>query len=344
MVLDEINKKYTLQRRLPGLLERGHRRGVQQVPDPADVRGGGSGQANAGGRGQDVRRPAPADLPEVAEPARRSSMGGTHGSPHPPPFSLGEACARVPLAEQARLRRRDRSIPRRAVSYVALRFGRVGGRGLRPGPPLLGVRGRRVPRMRAALIREIGARPRSAMPRARGRGRRGRARRPGCCAEPDRRERRRRPVSRRASAAAVRPGLRGRRARPRSGRSSGRSARSGSRATADCRARRRAGGPAVRRAGRPPTLPCAASLGIAGLAGWMPVAWRAPVRAGETVLVLGATGTVGLVAVQAARLLGAGRIVAAGRERRRARARRSHGADAIVKLDGDDVAERLREA
>ena len=37
----------------------------------------------------------------------------------------------------------------------------------------------------------------------------------------------------------------------------------------------------------------AAALGIAGLAGWMPLAWRMPVREGDRVLVLGATGTVG---------------------------------------------------
>jgi NADPH:quinone reductase len=90
----------------------------------------------------------------------------------------------------------------------------------------------------------------------------------------------------------------------------------------------------------------AASLGIAGLAGWLPVAWRAPVREGETVLVLGATGTVGLVAVQAARLLGAGRVVAAGRSEAGLERARAHGADAIVNLDpdGDGLAERLREA
>ena len=45
----------------------------------------------------------------------------------------------------------------------------------------------------------------------------------------------------------------------------------------------------------------AASLGVAGLAAWLPLSWRAPVEQGETVLVLGATGTLGLIAVQAAR-------------------------------------------
>ena len=44
----------------------------------------------------------------------------------------------------------------------------------------------------------------------------------------------------------------------------------------------------------------ASGLGIAGLAGWLPFAWRAPLRGGETVLVLGATGSVGSVAIQVA--------------------------------------------
>src|SRR3712207_7368133 len=37
----------------------------------------------------------------------------------------------------------------------------------------------------------------------------------------------------------------------------------------------------------------AGALGIAGLAGWLPLAWRAPVRRDDAVLVLGATGTAG---------------------------------------------------
>ena len=58
----------------------------------------------------------------------------------------------------------------------------------------------------------------------------------------------------------------------------------------------------------------AAALGEVGLAAWMPLSWLAPVRPGESVLVLGATGSVGSVAVQAAKLLGAGRVVAVGRD------------------------------
>lgn len=86
----------------------------------------------------------------------------------------------------------------------------------------------------------------------------------------------------------------------------------------------------------------AAALGIAGLAGWLPVAWRAPVRPGETVLVLGATGVVGLVAVQAAKLLGAGRVVAAGRRPEGLARCRELGADATVELRGQaDLAAEL---
>ena len=89
----------------------------------------------------------------------------------------------------------------------------------------------------------------------------------------------------------------------------------------------------------------AGALGIAGLAGWMPVASRAPVQEGETVLVLGATGVAGQVAVRAARLLGAGRIVAAGRDPDGLRRAMELGADITVRIDEvDDLAAALREA
>lgn len=57
----------------------------------------------------------------------------------------------------------------------------------------------------------------------------------------------------------------------------------------------------------------AAGLGIAGIAGWVPVAWRARITPEDRVLVLGATGTVGRVALQAARALGARTVVGASR-------------------------------
>ena len=84
-------------------------------------------------------------------------------------------------------------------------------------------------------------------------------------------------------------------------------------------------------AGADPAL--AAALGIAGLAGWLPFAWRAPLRGGENVLVLGATGSVGLVAVQAAKLLGAARVVAAGRSAAGLEQAEAYGADATIRLD-----------
>jgi NADPH:quinone reductase-like Zn-dependent oxidoreductase len=88
----------------------------------------------------------------------------------------------------------------------------------------------------------------------------------------------------------------------------------------------------------------AGALGVAGLAGWLPVAYREPVKKGETVLVLGATGTVGLVAMQGARLLGAGRVVAAGRRPEALERARRLGADAVVSLESEDLVEAFREA
>jgi NADPH2:quinone reductase len=89
----------------------------------------------------------------------------------------------------------------------------------------------------------------------------------------------------------------------------------------------------------------AAGLGIAGLAGWLPFAWRAPLEGGEDVLVLGATGSVGLVAVQTAKLLGARRVVAAGRSPEGLARASSLGADATVRLDeADDLTTAFKDA
>jgi NADPH:quinone reductase-like Zn-dependent oxidoreductase len=88
----------------------------------------------------------------------------------------------------------------------------------------------------------------------------------------------------------------------------------------------------------------AASCGIAGMAGWMSVAWRAPVRTEDRVLVLGATSTVGLVATQVAKLLGAGRVVAVGRNPERLKRAAELGADVTVSLEEDDLAAAFKEA
>jgi NADPH:quinone reductase-like Zn-dependent oxidoreductase len=90
----------------------------------------------------------------------------------------------------------------------------------------------------------------------------------------------------------------------------------------------------------------AVSFGISGLAAWLGLTWRAELQPGESVLVLGSSGVLGQIAVQAARLLGAGRVVAAARDIESLdRARHELGADAVVELGGEgDLTEHLKEA
>jgi NADPH:quinone reductase-like Zn-dependent oxidoreductase len=72
----------------------------------------------------------------------------------------------------------------------------------------------------------------------------------------------------------------------------------------------------------------AAAAGIAGIAGWVAVAWKAKVGPQDRVLVLGANGSVGKVALQAATLLGAAKVVGASRR---------HGGDVIALDDIPDA-------
>jgi NADPH:quinone reductase-like Zn-dependent oxidoreductase len=87
-----------------------------------------------------------------------------------------------------------------------------------------------------------------------------------------------------------------------------------------------------------------AALGNAGLAAWLSLTWRGQLVRGETVLVLGATGSVGSIAVQLAKLLGAGRIIAAGRDLDRLQRASKLGADECLCLDAADAADRLARA
>ncbi len=66
---------------------------------------------------------------------------------------------------------------------------------------------------------------------------------------------------------------------------------------------------------------------------WLPLKWRTPLRPGETVLVMGATGVAGKLAVQIAKLLGAGRVIAAGRNSQALESLKALGADVTVKID-----------
>ena len=75
----------------------------------------------------------------------------------------------------------------------------------------------------------------------------------------------------------------------------------------------------------------AAALGVAGLVGWVSLDYRAHLQAGETVLVLGAGGTAGQLALQSARILGAGRVVGAARGKALGQVA-ALGADAVVDL------------
>lgn len=75
----------------------------------------------------------------------------------------------------------------------------------------------------------------------------------------------------------------------------------------------------------------ALACGIAGLTAWLAVSWRAPVEPDDTVLVLGASGTLGGTAVQAAKLLGARRVIGAARRVERIPA----AADEVFDLGSD---------
>jgi len=91
-----------------------------------------------------------------------------------------------------------------------------------------------------------------------------------------------------------------------------------------------------------PALACA--LGIAGIAAHASLVHRARLQPCEDVVVLGATGVVGMIAVQVARLLGARSIVAVGRSPERLQAARELGATATAQSGDPGLAEALRAA
>jgi NADPH:quinone reductase-like Zn-dependent oxidoreductase len=85
----------------------------------------------------------------------------------------------------------------------------------------------------------------------------------------------------------------------------------------------------------PEGLDDATAAGIANpaMSSWVALTARAKFVAGESVLILGATGVAGQLAVQIAKRLGARRVIAAGRNPQALEKLKGLGADAVVSLD-----------
>jgi NADPH:quinone reductase-like Zn-dependent oxidoreductase len=82
------------------------------------------------------------------------------------------------------------------------------------------------------------------------------------------------------------------------------------------------------------------------MSSWVALRQRVPFQAGQNVLVLGATGNAGQMAVQTAKRLGANQVIAAGRNPGRLASLPALGATGTVALDGDadGVARRVGQA
>jgi NADPH:quinone reductase-like Zn-dependent oxidoreductase len=87
-----------------------------------------------------------------------------------------------------------------------------------------------------------------------------------------------------------------------------------------------------------------AAIGLSGVAAWMVLTWRARLRPGERVLVLGGGGAVGQAAIGAARVLDAGRVVAVCRSDDARERALAAGADEVVILTDVELTERLADA
>lgn len=76
----------------------------------------------------------------------------------------------------------------------------------------------------------------------------------------------------------------------------------------------------------------AAALPNPGLSAWFALYYRAAIQPGDKVLIMGATGVTGRMAIQLAKYFGAGRIVAAGRNAAMLTQLPALGADAVISL------------
>jgi len=89
-----------------------------------------------------------------------------------------------------------------------------------------------------------------------------------------------------------------------------------------------------------------AALGLSSVAAWMSLTWRAQLTPGEQVLVLGGGGAVGQVAIGAARVLGAARVIAVCRSDAARDRALAAGADEVVAAgpDVDSLTAQLADA
>jgi NADPH:quinone reductase-like Zn-dependent oxidoreductase len=74
----------------------------------------------------------------------------------------------------------------------------------------------------------------------------------------------------------------------------------------------------------------AAAIANPGMSAWAALVERAHLQPGETVLVNGATGTAGRIAVQLAKYLGAGKVIATGRNEAELEEMKALGADTVI--------------
>ena len=90
----------------------------------------------------------------------------------------------------------------------------------------------------------------------------------------------------------------------------------------------------------PPALDdvTAAAIAIPGMSSWAALAERAKLVKGETVLINGATGVSGRLAVQVAKYLGAGKIIATGRNAETLQSLKALGTDETINIAQDNDA------
>jgi NADPH:quinone reductase-like Zn-dependent oxidoreductase len=76
----------------------------------------------------------------------------------------------------------------------------------------------------------------------------------------------------------------------------------------------------------------AAAIPNPGVSAWLSLQWRGGIKKGDTIFISGATGVTGKLAIQLARQMGAGKIIATGRNEKVLQALPQLGADYVISL------------